>query len=218
MKKTAFSVICISSIIVFNSCRKEPLACFNADSYDVNIGQTVTFTSCSVDADKMKWDFGDGNTAEGNTVTHSYSAYGDYSVKHVAETKNGKHSSVAYQTVKVNPIYAWVGTWNAASACGIGQANYTANISRLETDSIIISNFLGIGWGLHAFVMFTNTDLMFSQDAFADVNNKHYDVFGQAQRTGNVISMTYNVNNSAYYAAEGVPWFSDNCTAVLTKQ
>ncbi len=100
----------------------------------------------------------------------------------------------------------------------MGQSSYTSVITRVDTDSISISNFLGLGWDLHALVMFTNTDLMFSQDAFADVNNKHYDVYGQAQRTGNVISMTYNVNNQAYYAAEAVPWFSDNCTAVLTKQ
>ncbi len=59
MKKIILSVICLSSLIAFNSCQKEPLACFNADSYDVNIGQTVTFTSCSVEADKLKWDFGD---------------------------------------------------------------------------------------------------------------------------------------------------------------
>ena len=218
MKKITLSAICIFSIVAFNSCRKDPLACFNADSYDVNIGQTVTFTSCSVDADKLKWDFSDGTTAEGTTVTHSYATYGDYSVKHTAETKNGKHSNVMYQTVTVNAIYVWVGTWDVASACGIGQASYTSQITRWNTDSITISNFLGLGWDLHALVMFTNTDLMFSQDAFADVNNKHYDIYGQATRSGNVVSMTYAISNTAYYAAEGVPWFADNCTAVLTKQ
>jgi len=61
-----------------------PTVSIDASSATVTVGQEVTFDgSGSSDADgsisSYEWSFGDGTTATGQTVAHTYSAAGDYS-------------------------------------------------------------------------------------------------------------------------------------------
>ena len=53
------------------------------DSYqlDYYVGATVEFTSASVAVGEHTWDFGDGQVATGNVVTHKFANAGAYSVK-----------------------------------------------------------------------------------------------------------------------------------------
>ena len=62
-----------------------PTATFTVGTENLVVGEPITFTSTSVDADgeivKWVWDFGDEYTGTGETYTHHYDLAGDYSVK-----------------------------------------------------------------------------------------------------------------------------------------
>lgn len=53
---------------------------FGFDSCAAQTGQTVTLTATLADATSYAWDFGDGTTGTGRTVTHSWSAQNSYPV------------------------------------------------------------------------------------------------------------------------------------------
>ena len=87
-----------------------PVASFTFSPETPTLGGPVTFdASGSSDPDRRiqtyKWDFGDGTTATGETVTHSFSGPGDYAVYTVELTvaDSGRASSTT-QTVTVEEI------------------------------------------------------------------------------------------------------------------
>ncbi len=53
-------------------------AAFTASPNPVLVGQEVTFSSSSSGAQTCNWDFGDGGSATGNSVTHTYSRHGNF--------------------------------------------------------------------------------------------------------------------------------------------
>ncbi len=62
-----------------------------------DIGETVTFTATVGRGDppiSLSWDFGDGGAANGETVTHAYSARGGYSVELTANNSCGVPQTV----------------------------------------------------------------------------------------------------------------------------
>jgi hypothetical protein len=85
-----FSVIALALTLFAASCSKQPTACINASKTTVDIGEDITFTSCSENAESVSWDFGDGRTAEGTTVTQSYDKPGTYIVQVKALSKDKK--------------------------------------------------------------------------------------------------------------------------------
>ena len=77
------------------------IATINADPSPSVEGQEVTFTS-NVRGDSpisYEWDFGDGNTGEGETVTHTYDEVGDYTVTLNVSNEFGDDSSTLTHTV-----------------------------------------------------------------------------------------------------------------------
>lgn len=79
MKKTLLLFV-MSVSLFLASCTKQPIACFSADKTNVEIGETIAFTSCAKDAEKVEWSFGDGETATTSEATHAYTAPGTYLV------------------------------------------------------------------------------------------------------------------------------------------
>jgi len=61
-----------------------PTATFTVDPLKPEVGETITFTSTSIDPDgdivQWVWNFGDENTIEEENPTHSYTVAGDYLV------------------------------------------------------------------------------------------------------------------------------------------
>src|SRR5690606_14633352 len=125
--KSKLAPIVVLLLVVASSCNKQPLACFTADKTTVDISETVTFESCTEDADEVTWNFGDGTTAEGTTVTHAWTVPGTYVVHIRALSKNKKKTdrySIAvtvrghtrYLTKAVlkdfNPLKPAGGTWD----------------------------------------------------------------------------------------------------------
>jgi len=82
----------------------EPVASFTATT--VCSGETTTFTSTGTTAPEghtitaYHWDFGDGETADTQDVTHTYAAAGTYQVTHTVQTGNRCEDEIT-QTVVV---------------------------------------------------------------------------------------------------------------------
>ena len=71
----------------------EPSFAFKVPS-QAKIGEEVEFSSATtkdgVPALACQWNFGDGVTAAGSTLTHAYTAAGTYTVRFIAEGLDGK--------------------------------------------------------------------------------------------------------------------------------
>jgi PKD repeat protein len=85
---------------------EEPTAAFDASPTDPNVGEDVTFdASASEDSDgsieSYEWDFGDGETATGEQVTHAFDDAGDYDVELEVEDDDGVTDTVT-ETITVS--------------------------------------------------------------------------------------------------------------------
>lgn len=101
--KTKLFSIAFVAILAFASCMKKPMACCDGPATGT-VGQSVSFTSsCSMDASKYEWDFGDGSSVSKEaTATHIYTTAGTYTVKLMAMSKNEKKMSETTKTITIN--------------------------------------------------------------------------------------------------------------------
>ena len=112
--KLAFSAFLIFSLTFFLSgcgpsgpINQSPNASFSANPTSGNAPLQVTFdASNSSDSDgriiSYDWDFGDGTTGSGETVTHTYYSADDYSVSLSVSDSDGAVDT-AWKTVSVEP-------------------------------------------------------------------------------------------------------------------
>jgi len=91
---------------------KSPVAIFTESAETVYVNETITFNAAdSYDPDgyivNYSWDFGDGNTATGVTVSHAYADNGSYSVTLTVTDNDGATDSAhATKTVMNRPPVA----------------------------------------------------------------------------------------------------------------
>lgn len=75
---------------------------------DYYIGATIEFTSISALQGTCVWDFGDGNTATGEVVTHKYQTAGTYAVKLTVDNAKSQSRPIMVSDIvpilSVNPI------------------------------------------------------------------------------------------------------------------
>lgn len=98
------SIIFLSGLLLLlTSCHREPLADFIASKTDVGIGEVVTFTNRSLDADDFEWNFGDGYISNNYNVTHHFEEPGVYEVSLKAFGRDGV--SIATIPITVRQTY-----------------------------------------------------------------------------------------------------------------
>lgn len=113
MKKLLF--LSIASIFALSSCIKEPVACIQTSSNNVELWEDVTFTSCSEDAESLVWEvdnaidffsFFGGATTEYTTesATQNWSVPGTYGVSLTAYSKKEKEKNETSDEVVVVDI------------------------------------------------------------------------------------------------------------------
>ncbi len=80
---------------------------FRADTIICNASKLVNFYNLSSNALSYKWTFGDANTSTATNPSHTYSAYGNYTIKLVATScfKNKKDSMTKTAYVKIDSTF-----------------------------------------------------------------------------------------------------------------
>lgn len=101
MKVTGLIIVVFS--FVFAGCKVKPEACYTIDKprQDLHAKVAIQFTSCSDNADKLRWTFGDGTEEEGVQVEHLFTLPGRYQVSLTAV--NGDRSDQITETLTVLP-------------------------------------------------------------------------------------------------------------------
>jgi PKD repeat protein len=121
MKHILFIAILALSLA---SCKK-PSACIESSATSATLGQQVTFTDCSEDADKIIVQFANGERLEnpGKTFVHAFDRPGMQTVTLKAFSKNEKKSDEVMVTVDIPyPQKSQVtGTWTYYKAMEYGQ-------------------------------------------------------------------------------------------------
>ncbi len=102
MKNKLFTLVLLTTLSIFYSCQKEPTASFTVSSTSVNIGETVTFTNTSKDANSCLWDFGDGETSITESPSHIYDSTGTFTVTLTAFSKDVNKKDIATEIIKIN--------------------------------------------------------------------------------------------------------------------
>ncbi|RLF52970.1 MAG: hypothetical protein DRN24_02365, partial [Thermoplasmata archaeon] len=91
--------------------------------YQGNVNETLTFNSYSRgDFVEYIWDFGDGTTATGKTVTHSYDKKGSYLVTLTAKDKKGnEYRDVLHADVErsLTSLYDFLTTFGVSAGGGV---------------------------------------------------------------------------------------------------
>jgi hypothetical protein len=95
--------VVITSLSLIESCSKTPAitACISAAPSSASIGATLPFQSCTPNATSFTWNFGDGSSTTGDSVTHVYTAAGTY--KGTLTVSNGSASAAQSFTVTIVP-------------------------------------------------------------------------------------------------------------------
>ena len=98
-------------LFLLAGCEKNPIGCFTPSATTVKAGEAITFTDCSKKASgwqldkgtpsKYAWDFGDGATGDGSTVSHAYSSPGVFAVTLVVKDEDGDRSATVTQNITV---------------------------------------------------------------------------------------------------------------------
>jgi PKD repeat protein len=86
MKKIFYLTFALPLLLL--SCEKSPVAVFHTDTLEPEVGQGVIFYNESHDANRFKWDFGDGFISTEASPIHTYKATGNYEVTLTAISKS----------------------------------------------------------------------------------------------------------------------------------
>jgi gliding motility-associated-like protein len=104
-----------------------------ADSSSCSFPFTANFTDLTIGATSWLWDFGDGNTSAAQNPSHTYNAYGDYTVTLTASVGTGcSNTIVKTNLIKIRPV---VITLNVPSG-GCIPYEYTPSATITTVDSI----------------------------------------------------------------------------------
>lgn len=92
----------VGFVMLFTSCEKEPdppTASFTASKSSALVGEMITFTNTSQNADTFEWDFGDGSTSTSENPSHAYSTNGNFTVTLTVTGEGGSNSVTRNVTI-----------------------------------------------------------------------------------------------------------------------
>lgn len=155
-----------------------PEAPFTSSPQTVYTSETITFNATATNATngsavKYMWDFGDGNTATGTTVTHAYADNGSYIVR-LSVTSDDRiiGSSTATKTVLNRPPTAsFIKNFTAAKTGELIQfdgsssddldgmiVDYSWDFGDGNTASGKVINYTYVSWGVYTITLTVTDD------------------------------------------------------------
>lgn len=158
------------SMLFFTACDEgeeeeptpAPIASFTFSPDAPEIGQEVTFTTTSENANSFSWSFGDGNTATGENTTHSYESAGEFIVTLVATGEGGNVSveetvTVAEPEPQADPVEVYF-------ADNTGDAFTMQKISGLGLETTVETAFETTGYSIQVFYDESSGKIYYSDD------------------------------------------------------
>ncbi|HWB63079.1 MAG TPA: C10 family peptidase, partial [Chitinophagales bacterium] len=163
-----------------------------------NLPQDAVFTNTSTHAGSYLWDFGDGTTSTTESPSHSYNAYGAYTVKLIATNQCGQDSIIKSQAVVI---------------ANNGPVAADQNICAGESTILSANSSTGtIGWYTAA----TNGNLLTTGNVYYTPNlsaSTTYYVQSTISTPVNSVGPTlYNIGAAAYYTHTSKHGLIFNCT------
>lgn len=110
-------IILLALCGLFVACEDDnqpPLAAIYAD-VDAEDSYTMIFNSRSENTNNLMWDFGDGTSATGESVTHTYNMSGEYTVTLTASGDNGEYKATKKVTITASMLELLSGGPDAAN-------------------------------------------------------------------------------------------------------
>jgi PKD repeat protein len=192
-------------------CSKQPKACFEANPSAVEAGEAIQFSNCSDNSIRHEWDFGDGASSEGTSVSHIYDEPGNYIVTLVAFSKKDKKRDETSTSVKIeDPAEKFLGSYAINDNCTSNNWTYSISIAQGNPKEILMSNFGGYGIVVKANVEGKTISIPYQTFAFA------HGTYYVNQSSGSLNSFNLTINYTMHYihsTSSALDWV-DNCTAI----
>ena len=114
------------SLYMMESCSKsqtQPGACIESITTPATIGSSVTFVSCTSGASSYTWSFGDGTSATGDSVLHTYGTVGTFRGSLTVVIGGSTPLSLVCDSIKKTLSVVWrVGYgWGLRTCLGTGR-------------------------------------------------------------------------------------------------
>lgn len=158
------------SILFFTACddgddeepTPEPTASFTFSPDAPEVGQEITFTSTSENANSFSWSFGDGGTATGENTVHAYESAGEFTVTLVASGEGGNVTveetvTVAEPEPQADPVEVYF-------ADNTGDVFTMQKISGLGLETTVETAFETTGYTIQVFYDENNGKIYYSDD------------------------------------------------------
>lgn len=158
------------SILFFTACddgneedpTPEPTASFTFSPEAPEVGEEITFTSTSENANSFTWSFDDGNTATGENATHAYESADEYTVTLVASGEGG--NVTVEETVTVSEPEPQADPVEVYFADNTDGAFTMQKISGLGLETTIETAFETTGYTIQVFYDENNGKIYYSDD------------------------------------------------------
>jgi PKD repeat protein len=134
----------------------ELTACFTlsdgVESRAVRVDASCTFVPDGVNVSAYEWDFGDGASANGEVVEHSYEVAGNYTVTLVVRDNEGddvsttKPAALEDTRLELYPedLILAVGVSSQLAAVAVGDFNFREDLTRAATGTVYTSDPAGV--------------------------------------------------------------------------
>ena len=207
-------IIMLILFVFIQSCKKEPLPCFTTTTTEIEVGESIDFTNCSLDWETYLWDFGDGVQSTVNiSPSHTYSSSGTYTVTLSVFSKNKKLSGNTSKNIQVNKTNKkFVGTYSVNENCNGAIDNYNMTVSAgIPDDEIVINNFANLFNGVRATII-NNSMSLKEQNGLKDKFGDYWDLSsGSGTLANNQLPFSFSIDDIFYNNIVG--WVDCNATA-----
>lgn len=189
MKKISFKLtmlLAFGAVIFTTSCDEDepevvpveaPVASFTVSASSVELGTAITFTNTSTNATASQWSFGDGETSNDTSPSHTYEMVGSYTVTLIATGEGGTNQTTA--EVIVNEPIPTAEPIEVYFTDNTGDVFTVQKISGIGLDIKVETAFSTTGYSVNMIYDDANGKVYYSDDDNGQVVSVNLDGTGQ---------------------------------------